>query len=126
MYPCPLFNRAPGSDNPAFTGVFTPVHKLYIPGPTMTVSSPAPRPPSRWLFAALAYAMATVALGIGLSIFAVGLASLTLALDFDSIDRAIATGAPKQFSWLLAHGLIVTLVWLYIEFLRLLARLRGD
>lgn len=65
-------------------------------------------------------------LGIGLSIFAVGLASLTLALDFDSIDRAIATGAPKQFSWLLAHGLIVTLVWLYIEFLRLLARLRGD
>ncbi len=66
----------------------------------------------------------TGAIGIGISLFAVGLASLSLALDFDSIDRAIATGAPRHYSWLLAHGLIVTLVWLYIEFLRLLARLR--
>lgn len=66
----------------------------------------------------------TGALGIGISLFAVGLASLSLALDFDSIDHAIRTGAPQQYSWLLAHGLIVTLVWLYIEFLRLLARLR--
>ncbi|MCI1263039.1 MAG: Bax inhibitor-1/YccA family protein [Tetrasphaera jenkinsii] len=66
----------------------------------------------------------TGAIGVGISLFAVGLASLSLALDFDSIDRAIATGAPRQYSWLLAHGLIVTLVWLYIEFLRLLARLR--
>ena len=66
----------------------------------------------------------TGAIGIGISLVAVGLASLSLALDFDSIDRAIATGAPRQYSWLLAHGLIVTLVWLYIEFLRLLARLR--
>lgn len=64
------------------------------------------------------------ALGIGISLFAVGLASFTLALDFDSIERAIAMGAPKPYSWLLAHGLIVTLVWLYIEFLRLFARLR--
>ncbi len=64
------------------------------------------------------------ALGIGISIFAVGLASLTLALDFDSIERAIASGAPEKYSWLLAHGLIVTLVWLYIEFLRLFARMR--
>lgn len=64
-------------------------------------------------------------LGIGISLFAVGLAAVTLALDFDSIDHAIATGAPKQYSWLLAHGLIVTLVWLYLEFLRLLGRLRN-
>ncbi|HYN65629.1 MAG TPA: Bax inhibitor-1/YccA family protein [Ornithinibacter sp.] len=63
-------------------------------------------------------------LGIAISLFAVGLASFTLALDFDSIERAIATGAPQKYSWLLAHGLIVTLVWLYIEFLRLFARLR--
>ena len=63
-------------------------------------------------------------IGIGLSLLGVGLASLTLALDFDSIDQAIRSGAPRQYSWLLAHGLIVTLVWLYIEFLRLLARLR--
>lgn len=62
--------------------------------------------------------------GILISLFAVGLASVTLALDFDMIDRAIATGAPQKYSWLLAHGLIVTVVWLYIEFLRLFARLR--
>ena len=64
-------------------------------------------------------------LGIAISVFAVGLASFTLALDFDSIERAIASGAPQKYSWLLAHGLIVTLVWLYIEFLRLFARLRS-
>jgi uncharacterized YccA/Bax inhibitor family protein len=64
-------------------------------------------------------------LGIAISVFAVGLASFTLALDFDSIERAIASGAPEKYSWLLAHGLIVTLVWLYIEFLRLFARLRS-
>jgi uncharacterized YccA/Bax inhibitor family protein len=65
-------------------------------------------------------------LGIGISIFAIGLASFMLALDFDSIDRAIATGAPEKYSWLLAHGLIVTLVWLYLEILRLLGRLRSN
>lgn len=65
-------------------------------------------------------------LGIGISLFACGLAAFSLALDFDSIDRAIAAGAPQKYSWLLAHGLIVTLVWLYLEILRLLARLRSD
>ena len=64
------------------------------------------------------------ALGIGISLFAVGLAAFTLALDFDAIEYAIRTGAPQKYSWLLAHGLIVTLVWLYLEFLRLFARLR--
>ena len=64
--------------------------------------------------------------GILISLFAVGLASVSLALDFDSVDRAIATGAPQKYSWLLAHGIIVTLVWLYIEFLRLIARLRSE
>lgn len=64
------------------------------------------------------------ALGIGISLFAVGLAAFTLALDFDSIEQAIRSGAPQKYSWLLAHGLIVTLVWLYLEFLRLFARLR--
>lgn len=64
-------------------------------------------------------------IGIGISLFAVGLASVTLALDFDAIDYAIKTGAPQKYSWLLAHGLIVTLVWLYVEFLRLLGRMRS-
>ncbi|MBR7743672.1 Bax inhibitor-1/YccA family protein [Phycicoccus sp. BSK3Z-2] len=68
----------------------------------------------------------TGALGIGISLFAVGLAAVTLALDFDSIEYAIKTGAPQKYSWLLAHGLIVTIVWLYLEFLRLIARLRSE
>lgn len=66
------------------------------------------------------------ALGMGISLFAIGLASMSLALDFDSIDRAIAAGAPQKYSWLLAHGLIVTLVWLYLEILRLLGRMRSN
>lgn len=64
-------------------------------------------------------------LGIAISVFAVGLAAFTLALDFDAIEYAIRTGAPEKYSWLLAHGLVVTLVWLYLEFLRLLGRLRN-
>jgi uncharacterized YccA/Bax inhibitor family protein len=68
----------------------------------------------------------TSMLGFGISIFAIGLASLMLALDFDSIDRAIAAGAPQKYSWLLAHGLLVTLVWLYLEILRLLGRMRSE
>lgn len=66
----------------------------------------------------------TGALGIGISLFAVGLAAVSLALDFDSIERAVAAGVPEKYSWLLAHGLIVTVVWLYLEMLRLLGRLR--
>ena len=68
----------------------------------------------------------TGALGFGISLFAIVLASVMLAVDFDSIDRAIAAGAPEKYSWLLAHGLIVTLVWLYLEILRLLGRMRSN
>ena len=83
----------------------------------------------------LAYAMITSTpfgiggsgmLGIGISIFAVGLASVTLALDFDNIDTAIRTNAPESYSWTLALGLVATLVWLYLEILRLLGRLRSE
>jgi len=63
-------------------------------------------------------------LGIGISILGVGLASYSLAIDFDSVDRAVAAQVPQKYSWLLAHGLIVSLVWLYLEILRLLARTR--
>jgi uncharacterized YccA/Bax inhibitor family protein len=63
-------------------------------------------------------------LGIGISVLGVGLASYSLAIDFDSVDRAVTAGLPEKYSWLMAHGLIVSLVWLYLEILRLLARLR--
>jgi uncharacterized YccA/Bax inhibitor family protein len=62
--------------------------------------------------------------GIAISVLGVGLASYSLAIDFDSVDRAVNAQLPEKYSWLLAHGLIVTLVWLYLEILRLLARLR--
>jgi uncharacterized YccA/Bax inhibitor family protein len=62
--------------------------------------------------------------GIAISVLGVGLASYSLAIDFDSVDRAVNAQLPEKYSWLLAHGFIVTLVWLYLEFLRLLARLR--
>ena len=64
-------------------------------------------------------------LGIGISILGVGLAAYSLAIDFDTIDQAVRAQVPEKYSWLLAHGLIVSLVWLYIEILRLLARLRN-
>jgi uncharacterized YccA/Bax inhibitor family protein len=54
----------------------------------------------------------------------VGVAAFNLLLDFDFIERASNQGAPKYMEWFGAFGLIVTLVWLYIEFLRLLSKLR--
>lgn len=59
--------------------------------------------------------------GIVLCLFAVGLASYSLAVAFDTIQRAAAAGVPEKTSWLLAHGLVVSVAWLYLELLRLLA-----
>jgi uncharacterized YccA/Bax inhibitor family protein len=63
-------------------------------------------------------------IGIGFSLFVVGLAAMNLVLDFDFIERGAAMGAPKYMEWFGAFGLLVTLVWLYIEILRLLAKLQ--
>jgi uncharacterized YccA/Bax inhibitor family protein len=65
-------------------------------------------------------------LGLLVSAFGVGLASLFLVLDFDFIEQGIRNGLPERYAWTGAFGLLVTLVWLYIEILRLLAILRGD
>ncbi len=64
--------------------------------------------------------------GLALSALGVVLASLSLALDFDFIEQGVRNRIPEQYSWLAAHGLLVTLVWLYLEILRLLSILRGD
>jgi uncharacterized YccA/Bax inhibitor family protein len=64
-------------------------------------------------------------LGIGFSVLAAGLASLNLLLDFDLIERGVRGAAPKYMEWFAGLGLLVTLVWLYLELLRLLARLRN-
>ena len=64
-------------------------------------------------------------IGILFSLFVVVIAALNLVLDFDFIENGAARGAPKYLEWYAAFGLLVTLVWLYIEILRLLAKLRG-
>lgn len=65
-------------------------------------------------------------LAIAISAFGVVLASLFLVLDFDQIESGIRNGVPERYAWLAAFGLVVTLVWLYLEILRLLSILRGD
>jgi uncharacterized YccA/Bax inhibitor family protein len=64
-------------------------------------------------------------LGIGFSLLVVSLAALNLILDFDMIEKGVALGAPKYMEWYGAFGLIVTIVWLYLEILRLLGKLNS-
>lgn len=64
-------------------------------------------------------------LGIGISLLIVGVAAFNLLLDFDFVERGVAAGAPKKMEWYAAFGLVVTIVWLYLELLRLLAKLQG-
>lgn len=64
-------------------------------------------------------------LGIVFSLVVVGVAALNLILDFDRIETGVSMGAPKYMEWYGAFGLIVTIVWLYLEILRLLAKLNS-
>ena len=65
------------------------------------------------------------AIGIGFSLFVVAIAALNLVLDFDFIERGVNYGAPKYMEWYGAFGIMVTLVWLYLEILRLLTKMRS-
>lgn len=65
-------------------------------------------------------------IGIGVSVVVIIVAALNLLLDFDIIEKGVASYAPKYFEWYCSFGLLVTLVWLYIEILRLLAKLRNN
>lgn len=62
-------------------------------------------------------------IGIGISLVIVVVAALNLILDFDMMEQGAAHGAPKYFEWYSAFGLLVTIVWLYLEILRLLSKL---
>ncbi len=64
-------------------------------------------------------------LGLLLCVAGVALAAFSLVLDFDYIEHSVRAGVPERYSWLAAFGLVVTLVWLYLELLRLLAILQG-
>jgi len=65
-------------------------------------------------------------IGVVIGLLAIGLAAFSLVMDFTSIEAGVRSGAPQRFSWTAAFGLTVTLVWLYVEIIRLLAILRGD
>lgn len=64
-------------------------------------------------------------LGIVFSVVVVGIAAMNLLLDFDFVERAVAARAPRYMEWYAAFGLMVTLIWLYLELLRLLGKLRS-
>jgi len=64
-------------------------------------------------------------MSIGFSLFVIVIAALNLVVDFDFIEEGAEKGAPKYMEWFGAFGLMVTLVWLYLEILRLLAKLRS-
>ena len=64
--------------------------------------------------------------GVIIGAFVVLLASYSLVQDFDQIQQGVRNGAPRQFGWLGGFGIMVTVVWLYIEILRIIAILRGN
>ena len=64
-------------------------------------------------------------IGIGFSLVIVAIAALNLVLDFDFIEQGVQYGAPKYMEWYAAFGIMVTLVWLYLEILRLLSKFRS-
>jgi uncharacterized YccA/Bax inhibitor family protein len=65
-------------------------------------------------------------LAIVFSLVCIGIAAFSFLLDFDAADEAIRSGAPEKTAWYIAFGLTVTLVWLYLEILRLLSYFQGD
>ncbi|MFC0680794.1 Bax inhibitor-1/YccA family protein [Lysobacter korlensis] len=67
-----------------------------------------------------------IPLGVVLGVLVIFMAAYSLVLDFDNIQRGVRNGAPRVFAWQAAFGIMVTVVWLYIEILRLIAILRGS
>ena len=65
-------------------------------------------------------------MGIAVGLFAVTLAAAMLILDFDFAEQGVRNGLPERYAWLAAFGLVVTLIWLYVEMLRLISILRGS
>ena len=65
-------------------------------------------------------------IGIGFSILVIGIAAMNLIIDFDGIENAAMNMVPKYYEWYFAFGLMMTLVWLYIEILRLISLFRSN
>jgi uncharacterized YccA/Bax inhibitor family protein len=67
-----------------------------------------------------------IPLGVIIGLLVVVMAAYSLVLDFDSIKTGVERGAPRIYGWAAAFGIVLTVVWLYLEILRILALLRGD
>ena len=65
-------------------------------------------------------------LAIGFSLVVIGIAALTFILDFHMVEQGVRQGLPERYAWFCAFGILVGLIWLYLEILRLLSYLRGD
>jgi uncharacterized YccA/Bax inhibitor family protein len=73
----------------------------------------------------ITFITASTPLGIAFSVFVVIIASLNLIIDFDMIEQGVSAGAPKYMEWYGAFALMITIVWLYLEILRLLSKIRN-
>jgi uncharacterized YccA/Bax inhibitor family protein len=78
------------------------------------------------MFGLRSYEIFGIPLGVFIGIFVVFLAAYSLVMDFESIKAGVEKGAPRVYGWQGAFGIMVTVVWLYVEILRLLAILRGE
>ena len=67
-----------------------------------------------------------IPLGVIVGLVVVVMAAVSLAMDFEAIQRGVEGGLPTRYAWAGAFGLVVTIVWLYVEFLRILAILRDN
>jgi hypothetical protein len=101
-------SRAPQADNMIGIGLF------YIGSMVLSLFG-----------VTIGYFTSSSPLAIGINLAIAGVAALNLVLDFDRIEQGVRAGAPKQLEWFAAFGLMVTLIWLYLELLRLLSRLQG-
>ena len=82
--------------------------------------------PADMMFGARSVPIFGIPLGVILGVLVVIMAAYSLVLDFDQIQRGVRNGAPRVYGWVGAFGIMVTVVWLYVEILRLIAILRGN
>ncbi len=82
--------------------------------------------PADMMFGARSIPIFGIPLGVILGVLVVIMAAYSLVLDFDQIQRGVRNGAPRVYGWVGAFGIMVTVVWLYVEILRLIAILRGN
>ena len=82
--------------------------------------------PGNMMFGLHSMEIAGIPLGLIIGVLVVIMAAYSLVLDFDQIQQGVRNGAPRKFGWVGAFGIMVTVVWLYVEILRIIAILRGN